>query len=153
MSFTKGVKYTQEMRDMLHNEARKFLLKAWDRTHNAKEVAEYFSVNESTVYRLVERRDRTGSFETRTQLRGRKPALSQEQTESIIRLVKEHSDITLNEIIEQLDLKVSIETVRRTLLKAGYTYKKKSMHAKEQERLRCPEQEETLARRYRWIQG
>ena len=37
---------------MLHNEAGKLLLKAWDKTHNAKEVAECFSVNESTVYRL-----------------------------------------------------------------------------------------------------
>ena len=52
---------------MLHNEARKLVLEAWDKTHNAKEIAKYFSVNESTVYRLVEERARTGSYETRTQ--------------------------------------------------------------------------------------
>ena len=45
---------------MLHNEARKLVLEAWDKTHNAKEIAKYFSVNESTVYRLVEERTRTG---------------------------------------------------------------------------------------------
>ena len=37
---------------MLHNEARKLLLKALETTHNAKEVAECFSVHLSTVYRL-----------------------------------------------------------------------------------------------------
>lgn len=37
---------------MLHNEARKLLLKALATTHNAKEVAECFSVHISTVYRL-----------------------------------------------------------------------------------------------------
>ena len=52
---------------MLHNEARKLVLEAWDKTHNAREIAKYFSVNESTVYRLVEERARTGSYETRTQ--------------------------------------------------------------------------------------
>ena len=56
---------------MLHNEARKLVLEAWDKTHNAREIAKYFSVNESTVYRLVEERARTGSYETRTQLRGK----------------------------------------------------------------------------------
>ena len=40
---------------MLHNEARKLLVEAYNKTHNAKEVAECFSVNVSKVYRLVER--------------------------------------------------------------------------------------------------
>ena len=48
---------------MLHNEARKLVLEAWDKTHNAKEIAKYFSVNESTIYRLVEERTRTGSYD------------------------------------------------------------------------------------------
>ena len=54
---------------MLHNEARKRVLEAWDKTHNVREIAKYFSVNESTVYRLIEECARTGSYETRTQLR------------------------------------------------------------------------------------
>ena len=34
---------------MLHNEARKLVLEAWDKTNNASEIATYFSVNESNV--------------------------------------------------------------------------------------------------------
>lgn len=45
---------------------RKLVLDVWDKTHSEEEIAKYFSVNKSTVYRLVERRERTVSYETRT---------------------------------------------------------------------------------------
>ena len=43
---------------MLHNETRNLLIQAYNKTHNAKEVAECFSVDVSTVYRLVEQMKR-----------------------------------------------------------------------------------------------
>ena len=107
---------------MLHNEARKLLIEAWNRTHNAKEVAECFGVNTSTVYRLVKRMRETGSVETRTSLRGRKPSLSQKDIENIDCLIQQQPDITINEIIDTLQLHVSDETVRKTILKLGYVY-------------------------------
>ena len=57
------------------------------------------------------------------------------------------------EIIEMLNLPVSIDTVWRFLQKAGYRRKKKSLHASEQERPRCGREEEKLERLYVWIQG
>ena len=105
---------------MLHNEARKLVLEAWDKTYNAKEIAKYFSVNESTIYRLVEER------------------------------TQKQPDITMNEIIEILHLPVGNEAVRRFLIKQGYTYKKKSLHAKEQERPRCAEKTQSMDRNYIW---
>lgn len=56
---------------MLHNEARNLLIQELEKTHNAREVAENFSVNRGTVYRLKKQLDETGSIETRTYLRGR----------------------------------------------------------------------------------
>ena len=129
---------------MLHNEARKLVLEAWDKTHNAREIAKYFSVNESTVYRLVEERARTGSYETRTQLRGRKTILTEKQHHDILELVQEQPDITMKEIVEMLHLPVGDEAVRRFLIKQGYTYKKKSLHAKEQEHPRCSEKTQSM---------
>lgn len=38
--------------------------------------------------------------------------------------------------------------VRKAILKLGYVYKKKSLHASEQERPRCPGQTEELERTY-----
>ena len=135
---------------MLHNEARKLVLEAWDKTHNAREIAKYFSVNESTVYRLVEERAHTGSYETRTQMRGRKTILTEKQHHDILELVQEQPDITMKEIVETLHLPVGDEAVRRFLIKQGYIYKKKSLHAKEQERSRCAEKTQSMDRNYIW---
>ena len=133
---------------MLHNEARKLLIEAWNKTHNAKEIAECFSVNTSTVYRLEKRMRETGSVETRTSQRGRKPALSQNDIQNIDWLIQQQPDITINEVLEKLQLHVSDETVPKAILKLGYVYKKKSLHASEQERPRCPGQTEELERTY-----
>ena len=133
---------------MLHNEARKLLIEAWNKTHNAKEIAECYSVNTSTVYRLEKRMRETGSVETRVSQRGRKQALKQTDIESIDNLIKSQPDITIHEINEKLQLSVSDETVRKAVLKLGYVYKKKSLHASEQERPRCQSQKETMGKSY-----
>ena len=46
---------------MLHNEARELLVEAYEKTGKAKEVAECFSVDTSTVYRLNRQKKATGS--------------------------------------------------------------------------------------------
>ena len=60
------------MIEMLHNEARKLLIEALEKKHKVQEVADCYSVNRSTVYRLRKRWEETVSFETRTFLRGKK---------------------------------------------------------------------------------
>ncbi len=79
----------------------------------------------------------TGSVETRVSLRGRKPALSQADIHKTDRLIQMHPDITIHEIREKLRFHASDKTVRKAAVKLGYVYKKKSLHASEQERPRC----------------
>lgn len=67
---------------MLHNEARKLLIQALEKTHNATEVAESLSANQDAVYCLKKQSNETGSIETRTHLRRSKPALSKENIRS-----------------------------------------------------------------------
>ena len=55
---------------MLHNEARKLILEGYDKGIRVKELAKCFSVNTCSIYRLLKRRNKTGSFETQTILRG-----------------------------------------------------------------------------------
>lgn len=138
---------------MLHNETRKLLVEAYKKTHNAKEVAECFSVDISTVYRLVERMNREGSVDVRTNLRGRKSSLSESDLQRIKELVQQKPDITLKEIVSTLELKTCIETVRKALMKMGYSYKKKSLHASEQERSRCARRTPKMEREYIWIKS
>ena len=139
------------MIEMLHNEARKLLIEALEKKHKVQEVADCYSVNRSTVYRLKKRWKETGSFESRTFLRGRKPALSPEKLASIDQLVKDKPDVTLQEIVDTLHLTVSIETVRKALLKLGYR-RKKAFHASEQERPRCGGEAESMERHYLRVQ-
>ena len=123
---------------MLHNEARKLILEGYDKGIRVKELAKCFSVNTCSIYRLLKRRNETGSYETQTNFRGKKPKLS---------------DADHQHILSLLNLPVSINTVWRFLQKAGYRRKKKSLHASEQERPRCGREEEKLERPYVWIQG
>ncbi len=122
---------------MLHNEARELLVKAYEKSHNAHEVAKNFSVDISTVYRLARQKRKTGSAKLCTKNCGRKPSLSPEDLDNIDKAIQERLDITIDEIIEKLNLHVVNETVRKAVIKMGYVYKKKSLYASERERSRC----------------
>lgn len=135
---------------MLHNETRKLLEAAFEKTHDSKEVAKYFSVDRSTVYRINERQKREGNVNVKTYLRGRKRALSDKDISDIEQLVREHSDITMAEIVEKLHLHVCPDTVRNALIRLGYTRKKKSLHAAEQDRPRRSGKTQKLERHYIW---
>ena len=129
---------------MLHNEARELLVKAYEETGNAKEVAECFGVDTSTVYRLYRQKKATGSVKLKTNKRGRKLSLSSENLSNIEKAIQKQPDITIEEIIEKLDLHVTNETVRKAVIKMGYVYKKKSLYASERERPRCERKKKKL---------
>ena len=135
---------------MLHNEARKLILEAYDKGVSVKELAKCFSVNTCSIYRLLKCRNETGSYETQTNLRGKKPKLSDADHQHILSLLEKQPVITCLEIIETLNLPVSIDTVWRFLQQAGYRRKKKSLHASEQERPRCAEKTQSMDRNYIW---
>ncbi len=46
--------------------------------------------------------------------------------------------------MEKLELKTTNETVRKAVIKMGYNYKKKSLHASERERPRCSMEKKKL---------
>lgn len=122
---------------MLAKQTRELLVKAYEKSHNASEVARNFSVNRSTVYNYVNKHKNNISLEVKTNLRGRKSKLTQKNLDDIKSLIEEQLDITIHEITEKLNLPASEETVRREVIKMGYVYKKKSLHASERERSRC----------------
>lgn len=129
---------------MLEKQTRELLVKAYEKSHNASEVARNFSVNRSTVYNYVNKHKNNISLEVKTNLRGRKSKLTQKNLDDIKNLIEEQSDITIHEITEKLNLPASEETVRREVVKMGYVYKKKSLHASERERSRCVRKKKEL---------
>ena len=129
---------------MLHNEARKLLVEAYEQTHDAQTVAKYFQVSTSTVYRLSGQMKKTGSVDLQTSQRGRKAALKEEDLRAIDQLIIAQPDITIDEIIKKQRLSVSNETVRKAVIGLGYVYKKKSFYAAERDRVRCCGSERSL---------
>ena len=122
---------------MLHNEARNLLVRAYEQSHDAQTVAKCFQVSTSTVYRLSGQMKKTGSVYLQTSQRGRKAALTEENLHEVDQLIIAQPDITIDEIIEKLEISVSNETVRKAVIGLGYVYKKKSFYAAERERVRC----------------
>ena len=53
--------FYQKVYHMLHNEARRLLVQAYEQTHDAQTVAKCFQVSTSTVYRLSGQMKKTGS--------------------------------------------------------------------------------------------
>ena len=129
---------------MLHNEARNFLVEAYEKTHDAKAVALACGVSVPTVYRLAEQKAKTGSVDLRVSKQGRKRVLTPEDSEKIAKGIDGQPDITLSEIAEKWSLPGGTETVRRRIQAMGYRRKKKMIHASEQKRPRCADQERPM---------
>lgn len=122
---------------MLSTEIRELMVKAYEKSHNAKAVARNYSVSKSTVYTYVKQKRETGTVAVQTSKRGRKPILNQQQLDEIADTIINQPDITIREIKEKLDLPVSEENIREKVIQMGFVYKKKSLHASERERPRC----------------
>lgn len=121
---------------MLHNEARNLLVDDFERTRNAEEVGAAFKVSASTVRRLARRRRETGSVELRVARRGRKPALSPRDLARLDAYIEARPDATVAEARRDLGFACCDETVRRAVVRLGWVFKKKSVHASERERPR-----------------
>ena len=125
---------------MLSNETRRRLVDGYERTHDAKMIAQAYGVSEREVYKLAAQMRETGSVDLRTGNSGRKPKLTEEDLKRVDKVLQAQPDITLGELIENLELDISESRLGRIVReKLGYSLKKKVIHASEQERPRCAE--------------
>jgi len=134
------------MKEMLHNEARELLVEGYAKSHDARGIAEAYSVSIRTVYRLVKQKQETGSVVLHTGQRGRKPVLTAEDKEKIRQCMEEKPDSTIQEIREKLEHCASYSTVERAVKAMGYTWKRKSLYASERDRVRCAGKAQTMER-------
>ena len=119
----------------LSNDLRKRILAAVDRYEGSRrKLAVRFSVDVSTITRLLQLRRETGTFDPRPHAGGTEPTLDQDGLERLRKLVEQTPDATLEQHKQNLGISGSIMIVWRGLEKLGITRKKKTLHASEQDR-------------------
>ena len=87
-------------------------------------VGRRFSVSRHVVSKLVRQKEELGTLEPQVHKRGRKPAVSGEKQEQLLRHLAEHPDATVVERIDALGLDCSEKTGWQTLRKLGWRFKK-----------------------------
>jgi len=88
-----------------------------------KAVAEKYSVSESWVRRLKQRRREDGSIEPRTATPGPAPALAAHH-DRLRALVRDNPGLSAGEYRDRLGARVAVVTVWRALRRLGLTFKK-----------------------------
>lgn len=115
------------------SDLRERVLADCDEGKSTKEVARKYRVSTAWVRRLKQRRRDTGSIEPKKQRHGPLPRRT-EQSKPIAEAVEKTPDATLGEIRSDQKSSLSITTLWRIVRELGLTFKKKTLHASEQDR-------------------
>jgi transposase len=112
---------------------RERVLADCDEGKSTEEVAKKYRVSTAWVGRLEQRRRDTGSIEPKEQRHGPLPRRS-EQSKPVADAVEKTPDATPGEIHADQKSSLSTTTLWRIVRELGLTFKKKSLHAAEQDR-------------------
>ena len=94
----------------------------------ATEIAKELDVKPTFIYDTLSLHKRTGCVEPKPASGGRKPYLDDEKQQQIAALIQETSDLTLQEIKDELSLDISISVLCDTInKKLNLNYKKNSV--------------------------
>ncbi len=117
---------------MIPMEIRKIIVADYDEGMRVKSISRAVRVSASAIYRLLEKRQKTGTIELSYEKSGRQPEVTTEKLAKMEALITENSDITLAEIKKTMHLfiqKSEISNIPRN--KLGFRYKKWYMPVKE----------------------
>src|SRR5687767_3652593 len=103
---------------------RQAVARAYDECDSSIEVAEQFGCSESWVRRLIQRRRETGSLAPLPMQLPDNSKLDEDDFERLRTLIRQTPDMTLAELAEALNDKVSIPTVWRATQALGLVFKK-----------------------------
>ena len=102
---------------------RKRVIKAFDASGDAEEVAATFGVSRAWVHRLAQRRRETGSIAPRKQAKFRARVLAGQEAR-LAALITARPDATLAELREALPTRAALSTLWLEIDRLGLTVKK-----------------------------
>lgn len=106
------------------NDKRADIITAKQRNEPVKSIKRWFNVSDSTISRIWNKYLKTGSF-LPIPYTGRKSDITPEQDEAICLKIKENCDITIEKLISELQLEITISGLSRHLEKMGLSFKKR----------------------------
>jgi transposase len=138
----------------LSNDLRERLLASVDaREGSRRALARRFSVDTSTITRLLQLRRQTGSIEPRPHAGGVEPTLDAAALERLRQLVRDRPEATLQHYRQLLGVDGSTMIVWRALKKLGITRKKKTRVAAERDRPEVQKERRSFRRKVKPIEA
>jgi len=104
---------------------RRRVVKAHDLGMAVAEITATFSIHQTTVWRWLARRDRTGTINPLNQHPGRKRKLDDQDHHRLADLVDHNPDATLVELRDRIGVDCCLGTLWLALHRLGLTYKKR----------------------------
>jgi len=89
------------------------------------DIAHWLRINEKSVRRILKLYREQNTVEPKPHNKGRKPAFGQDVMDKIIAKIKEQPDVTLEELVEEFNLNISISALCRKLKKLDLNFKKR----------------------------
>ena len=117
--------YNKHM-ETISKEKRELIIAAKERKEKGADISSWLNVSLSSVNRIWSQYKRTNSIAPKVRP-GRTPSLSAAKIEEIKAAVKKEPDITLEELIDSLELPIKKSRLSVILIKMGLTYKKNSI--------------------------
>lgn len=106
-------------------ENRKTIVENKKKNKTSREIADFLNISTGAVDVIWGKYKNTGDITPKINNCGRKSVITLEQKRQIEKTIKETPDSTLQEIIDKLDLNITVSGLSYWLKKEGYSYKKK----------------------------
>jgi transposase len=110
---------------VISNEKRADIIKHLQAGERKEDISKWLFVSVRTINRIWRKFLTSGNYKPEPLNNGRKPKVSKETMDKIVLRIKELPDITLEELIEEFDLGISVSALCRRLIKVGLTLKKR----------------------------
>lgn len=111
---------------MIPMEIRKIIVADYDEGMEIKSISRAVRVSTSAIYRLLAKKQKTGTIEPSYENSGRQSEVTPDKLKEMESLIAENPDITLAEIKEAMHLSIQKSEISNILRnKLGFRYKKR----------------------------
>jgi transposase len=110
----------------ISTDLRERIVAAYDRGDGTRQqVADRYDVSLGLVKKLLQQRRRTGDIASRHRFSGRKPKITLQHQQRLRRLVRDHPDMTLEELREAIEIECTLPAIHYALCRMGLPLKKR----------------------------